>query len=84
MTMREAAALAEKLWSRPGSAFTETIGIVQRLKKSPRFLVGMAYLDGTKAMTFGTSNVDWESAFTNAALAGYCSMRMELVAGEER
>lgn len=71
--MREAAVLAEKLWSHPGT----TIGIVQRRKKSSRFLVGMAYLDGTKAVTLGSSNVDWESAFTNAALAGHCSMEPE-------
>jgi len=77
MKAREAAALAEKLWSRSGTAFTESIGIVRRGKKSPRFSVGASFLDGTKAVTFGTSDVDWESAFTNAALAGYCSMGPE-------
>lgn len=71
MTMREAAGLAERLWSSPGTAFTGTVGIVQRRKNAPRFMVGMAYLDGTKAVTFGTSNVDWESAFHNAAEAGH-------------
>ncbi len=75
--MREAAALAELLWTRSGTAFTESIGIVQRKHKSPRFLVGVAFLDGTVAKTLGRSNVDWESAFTNAALAGHCTMRAD-------
>lgn len=67
MKMREAAALAEKLWSRGGpDAFTETIDIVQRKHTSPRFLVGFAYLDGTKAHTMRRSDVDWESACAQA------------------
>lgn len=74
LTMRQAADLAERFWSKSGNACAETVGIVQRLKKSPRFKVGMAYLDGTKAVTFGSSNVDWECAFVNAALAGHCTM----------
>lgn len=72
--MRQAAALAEHLWSHGGTAFTATVGIVARRRKSPRFMVGMAYLDGTKAATFGSSNVDWECAFLNAASAGHCDV----------
>ena len=38
MTMEQAAEPAEKLWSRPDTAFTETIGTVKRRKTSPRFI----------------------------------------------
>lgn len=71
--MRAAGELAEKLWSKEG----ETIGIIKRKRNSPRFMVGVAHLDGSRSVTFGTSNVDWECAFTNAALSGHCSMSME-------
>jgi DUF917 family protein len=75
LTARQAEELAERLWTHGGTAFTATVGIVKRRRtRSPRFAVGMAYLDGTKAVTFGTSNVDWESAFMNAAFAGHCTM----------
>ena len=66
MTAREAAELAERLWTAGGTAFTATVGIVRRGRKSPRYAIGMAYLDGTKAVILGSSEVDWESAFVNA------------------
>lgn len=55
MTRREAAALAEKLWSHPGMA----IGIIWRRQKKPRFLVGVTVPSRAEPVTFGKSNVDW-------------------------
>lgn len=62
MTLREAYALAAKLWRSD-----TTIELLHRGRKSPRFKVGYADLGTGRTVTMGTSDVDWESAFMNAA-----------------
>jgi hypothetical protein len=62
MTRKEAEQLAAELWS-SGNA----IGQVRwRRHKTPRFWVGVLFVDGRPPVTKGTSNVNWETAFAIA------------------
>ena len=62
MTRAGAEHLAQKLWT-DGPA----VGQVRwRRTRTPRFWVGVCFADGRAPETKGESNVDWESAFTQA------------------
>lgn len=62
VTARDAEELAQHLW---GS--DTRIGRARRGRKHPRFAVGYCDVDSGRSVTMGTSDVDWESAFANAA-----------------
>jgi len=62
--IREAQAMAEALWTGE-----DTIGVVRRGRKSPRFRVGYIRVarGSIGGVTLGSSDVSWEDAFNNTA-----------------